>query len=62
MKTYDVTVRATVTKTLRVIADTEDEAREFAHGEFSTTPDDAPEKYDEEIINLVEVVEQAKAA
>jgi len=35
MPTYEVTIRACVTKTLLVTADTQDEAYELAHDQFS---------------------------
>jgi hypothetical protein len=54
-KTFDVTIRATITKTITVEAKDEDEACEIAHGEFSVLNDDDPEDYDEETVNVEEV-------
>lgn len=55
MKTYDVTIRATVHKTLRVEARDEDEAYEVAHGDFDVTCVDDREKYEEETMDIQEV-------
>ena len=49
MAIYDVQITATVTKTIRVEADSEDEAVEFAHQEFVAGPEDGvAENYEEE--------------
>jgi type IV secretory pathway VirD2 relaxase len=49
MPTYDVKITARVTKTIRVEADTEEEATEQAHQEFTVAPEDGiDEKYDQE--------------
>ena len=45
MKTYDVTITATVTKTIRVEAEDEDAAYIEAHEKFSVLPDDWDEDY-----------------
>lgn len=58
MKTFRVTIRATVTKTLTVEGADEDEAREAAHGEFSVLCD-GDEDYDEETLDIEEI-EEAK--
>ena len=56
MKQYDVTIEATVRKTIRVEADNEDAATEDAHCLFHCLPDeDGEEKYDEQTISCVEV-------
>ena len=55
MKTYDVTIQATITKTHRVEAETKGKAVEQAHERFSVFNDDTPEKYNEEILDIVEV-------
>lgn len=55
MKTYDVTIRAIVTKTIRVEAQDEDEAVTEAHGEFDVTCTDIREKYEEDMIDVREV-------
>lgn len=54
MKTWDVVVRAVVTKTIRVEAESEDGAVEQAHMEFTSTPDDE-ECYKEETLSVKEV-------
>jgi hypothetical protein len=56
MKTYDVTITATITKTIRVTADYEEEAAEIAHNLF-TVECDGDEKYAEDMENIVEVEE-----
>ena len=56
MPTYEVTIRACVTKTLIVTADTQDEAYELAHDQFSVVHDPSiPEKYEEETLAVEEV-------
>ena len=59
MKQYDVTIVATVRKTIRVEASNEDAATEEAHGLFHCLPDENGEmkieKYKEEIVSCVEV-------
>lgn len=54
-KNWDVTIRATVTKTLRIKADTEDEATEEAHRLFSVLNTDNNEKYEEETVSVQKV-------
>lgn len=55
MKTYNVTIRATVVKTLRVEAEDEDEAYVIAHDEFDVTSVDDRERYEEETMDIKEV-------
>jgi hypothetical protein len=55
MKTYDVTIRATVVKTIRVQADDEDAAYIEAHEVFDVTDPGDRERYDEETVDLREV-------
>jgi hypothetical protein len=55
MKTYDITIRATVIKTIRVEAQDEQEAIVEAHGDFDVTCTDERERYDEVTINVREV-------
>jgi hypothetical protein len=57
MKTYDVTIRATVTKTIRVEAEDEDEAIMEAHGDFSVDCTDERESYEEETLNVKEIAQ-----
>ena len=54
MKTYDVVVRATVTKTVRVEAENEDDAYVFANESFSILNDGSDEDYTQEAINIQE--------
>jgi hypothetical protein len=54
MKTYDVTIRATIYKTIRVEAENEDDAYVEAHERFSVMPDDS-ERYEEETMDIEEV-------
>ena len=56
MKTYDVTIQATVRKTIRVEANNSDAAYEEAHEQF-TTECDGDEHYDEQTIEINEVTE-----
>ena len=54
-KFYDVTIRATVYKTLRIEATDEEEAYVLAHEEFDVTCTDDREKYEEETMRVEEV-------
>lgn len=54
MKTYDVTIRATITKTIRVEAENEDDAYVEAHEQFSVLPD-GEERYEQEATDIEEV-------
>ena len=58
MKTYAVTIRATVYKTITVEAENEDDAYVEAHELFSVMPDDS-ERYEEETLDIEEVEEAA---
>ena len=56
MKKYDVTIRAYITKTVRVEAENEDDAIDLAHQDFNYLPEKGvPEDYDEETMNVEEV-------
>jgi hypothetical protein len=55
MPEFDVTITAKVTKTLRITADNEDDACEFAHEQFNVNSDGLPEKYDQDTDRVVEV-------
>ena len=55
MKTYEVTIRATVTKTLTVEAENEDAAYVAAHEEFSVLNTGDDENYTEETLEVKEV-------
>lgn len=57
---WDVTIRAEVTKTIRIESDeaeSEQEAVELAHSQFTATPDpdDTKEKYEEYTLDVKEV-------
>ena len=55
MKTYAVTITATVTKTYTVEAASKNEALSIAHESFSVAHDGAPERYEQEIDSVEEV-------
>jgi hypothetical protein len=55
MKTYDVTVRAIVAKTLRVEAEDQEAAIAIAHEDFTTELTDDLEDYEEETLRVEEV-------
>jgi hypothetical protein len=59
METYDVQIRATVTKTIRVTAKTEDDAWDLAHKIFSVGPTDDAEHYEQDTV-FIEEVERAE--
>ncbi len=52
MQIYEVTIQATVTKTVSVEADNEDDAVELAHEEFSVSSTSNDEKYTQETISV----------
>ena len=54
MKTYNVTIRAQVTKTIKVQATDEDAASEAAHELFSVLSDSYDESYKEDTIDVQE--------
>ena len=56
MKTYNVTIKAEVYKTITVTAKNEDAAYSDAHEIFSVISDEWPEKYNEETISVEEVL------
>lgn len=51
VRTYDVQIRATITKTVRVDAENEDAAVELAHQEFTLSPE-SEEHYDEKTLDV----------
>ena len=56
MPIYDITIKATVTKTIRVYdCGTMEEAITEAHNLFSASPTDEAEKYTEEFVSGEEV-------
>lgn len=54
MKTYLVTIKASVCKTMTVYAESEDEAVSCAEEEFSTQNVSARDAYNEEVISVEE--------
>ncbi len=52
MHTYSVTIKATVTKTLVIEADTEDDAITTAHEEFDCVCVSPRENYDQETVSV----------
>ena len=56
MKTYEVTIKAEIYKTITVIAEDEDAAFCDAYEIFSVISDEWPEKYNEETISVAEVL------
>jgi hypothetical protein len=55
MKTYNVTIKAEIYKTITITAEDEDAAYENAHDIFSVVSDEWPERYSEETISLIEM-------
>lgn len=55
MKTYDVTIQAVVTKTIRVEASDSNEATIQAHEEFNVYSGEGEEHYDEQTLEVNEV-------
>ena len=55
MKTYNVTIKAEIYKTITITAEDEDAAYENAHGIFSVVSDEWPERYSEETISVIEM-------
>lgn len=53
IKKWNVTIEATVRKTLTVEGKNEEEAIENAYQYFSVTNDEIPEKYEENVIDVV---------
>jgi len=51
---YHVTIKASVTKTEGVFAESVDEAEEMAHQQFSILNDDNDERYEQETVNCEE--------
>lgn len=54
MKEWDVTIEATVRKTVRVQSPTRSQAIELAHEQFSVLNDDSKEQYTEETVEVEE--------
>lgn len=62
MKTYDVTIEATVIKIIRVEAENEDEAYVLAHESFSVLEDGNPESYTQESLGIKEITAEGEQA
>ena len=56
MKTYDVIIRASIIKTVTVTASDEEGAYEAAHDRFTTVCDGSPEHYEQDTLNINEVM------
>ena len=57
MNTYEVTIRATVTKTLCMEAENCTSAEETAHEQFSVMNDGIPEDYDQETLRIEQTLD-----
>ena len=55
MKTYEVTIRATITKTYKVEAKNANKAVEEAHEIFSVLNDDTDENYEQDLLSVEEL-------
>lgn len=55
MKKFEVTIRATITKTITIEAESKDEAIELAHGEFDVNNDDNDENYKQDCLCAEEI-------
>lgn len=55
MKTYEVTIKAIIIKTYTIEAESEAEATEIGNEVFSVETDEAPEQYEQDIIDVSEV-------
>jgi len=56
MNTYEVMIRATITKSIVVDAINQDEAEEQAHQVFTVTCDQLDEKYEQETIGETQLI------
>jgi len=61
MKKYEVVIRAIITKTYVVKAESEDEATATAHDIFNVLDDGADEDYDQDLVS-VQIAEEAEEA
>lgn len=52
MKQYEVTIRATITKTYTVKGRTEEAAISAAYYHFTVLQDGTPEKYEDEVVSI----------
>ena len=58
---YEVTIEARVTKTYTVEAESRSDAYEIAVEQFSVLNDDAPEDYEQNLLNIKEINEKVTA-
>ena len=56
MKRYNVTIRATITKTYKVEAENEEQAAEYGHEMFSVLNDDTDEDYTQDVLDTEEAI------
>jgi hypothetical protein len=52
MNKYNVTIQAVITKTVSVVAQSEDEAIHIAHESFSVLNDDTDERYEQDCLEV----------
>lgn len=57
MKKYEIVIQAKITKTVIIFADSEQEAAEAAHSEFSVLEDGVPENYEQDTLSIAEIKE-----
>ena len=55
MKSFIVVVRATVTKTMHIVAESDDEAARIAQETFTVAEDDCDENYEQDILTIDEL-------
>jgi len=55
MKIYNVTIRATITKTLRIEAENEDDAVERAYEDFTVVCDGVEERYSQDVVDVADI-------
>ena len=55
MKSFVVVVRATVTKTMHIVAENDDEAAQVAQNTFTVAEDDCDDNYEQDILSVNEV-------
>jgi hypothetical protein len=60
MKSYDITIKATVTKTMRIKASNEEKAIETANETFSVLTDEYSEDYEQDIVEVKEIKNKKK--
>lgn len=55
MKKFEVTIRATITKTITIEAENKNEAIKLAHSEFDVNVDDNDENYKQDCLYTEEI-------